>query len=221
MPQSAPEQVVNYVRSSPEFVIYDTIDGQYNHIGATVADAILQANNRYKTHVKPRVDMILRVYPETQTTTSVLHLLNDISATEFLNWKGKDRAERFCCVLHLFASENVESEADLKDWLLNGSDLSKLLSIKGIGAKTVDYFKILVGLPAIAVDRHLLNFLELVGLEPGGYEKAQSTLNSAADILSIRPAYFDHSIWQFMSKRPKGTGNECQSSTPKLSANRL
>ncbi len=200
------EKLVQYVRSLPGFVMYTTIDGNYNHIGATVADAILQANNRYATNVKPRVNRILTTYPEAKTTTSVLRLLKENGATEFLSWRGEDRTERFCRVLDLFVSENIENEADLRTWLLINANLLKLRSIKGIGPKTVDYFKILVGVSTSAIDRHLLNFLGLAGFAPCGYNEAQAVINTAADILSVDRAYFDHSIWQFMSRRAAQSG---------------
>jgi hypothetical protein len=79
------EKLAHCVRSLPDFIMYETIDGNYNHIGATVADAVLQANLRYKTHVKPRVNRILAQYPESRTTSSVLTLLKSITATEFLS----------------------------------------------------------------------------------------------------------------------------------------
>lgn len=206
MTMSDPEKLVRYIHSLPEFVIYTTIDGNYNHIGATVADAVLQANNRYATNVKPRVNRILATYPEARTTTSVLRLLEEISATEFLSWRGEDRAERFCRVLGLFASEYIENEADLHAWFLDNANLLKLRSIKGIGPKTVDYFKISVGVSTSAIDRHLLNFLALAGVTPCGYSEAQEVINAAADILSVDRAHFDHSIWQFMSRRAAQSG---------------
>lgn len=183
--------------------MYKDIDGNYNHIGATVADAVLQANLRYKTHVKPRVNRILSRYPEARTTTSVLQLLASIPATEFLSWRGEDRAQRFSRVLDLFASEKIETESDLREWLSHKVSLQKLLSINGIGPKTVDYFKILVGESTSAIDRHLLNFLALAGLRLSDYRRAQAVINTAADMLSIDRAHFDHSIWQFMSKRAR------------------
>jgi hypothetical protein len=61
MALSDPEKLAHYVKSLPDFEFYQTIDGNYDHIGATVADAILQANNKYSTHVKPRVNRILKV----------------------------------------------------------------------------------------------------------------------------------------------------------------
>ena len=43
------EHLAQYVRSlGAQFPIYTEIDGGYNHIGATIADAILQANRDYE-----------------------------------------------------------------------------------------------------------------------------------------------------------------------------
>ena len=209
MALSNPEKLAHYVKSLPGFVFYETIDGNYDHIGATVADAVLQANNKYSTHVKPRVNRILTLYPEARTTSSVLRRLELISATEFLDWRGEDRAERFRKVLELFSAEGIEVEADLREWLSKDANLPKLRSMKGVGPKTIDYFKILVGVSTSAIDRHLLNFLGLAGLAPCGYLDAQTIINAAADILEVDRAYFDHSIWQFMSKGVASQPGEC------------
>lgn len=205
MTLSDPEKLTLFVKSLPNFKFYETIDGNYGHMGATIADAILQANLRYSTHVKPRVDRILAEYPDVHTTSAVLHLLKSIKATKFLNWRGEDRAERFSRVLDLFEAEGIEDEEALRAWLSNKSNLPKLRAIKGIGPKTIDYFQILVGVSTSAVDRHLLNFLALAGLAPRGYQDAQCIINAAADIQSIDRAKFDHSIWQYMSKRAAGS----------------
>ena len=196
-----PEKLACYVRSLPDFEHYKTIDGHYDHVGAIVADAILQANMRYATHVRPRVNRILDRYPETRTTSSVLSVLELTSASEFLNWKGTDRIERFTVVLELLAAEGVETEKDLRKWLSNEPNLPKLQSIKGVGPKTIDYFQILVGISTSAVDRHLFRFLADAGLVVSNYIDAQTKINAAADILAVDRAHFDHSIWQYMSKK--------------------
>jgi hypothetical protein len=205
------EKLAHYIRSLHGFVFYETIDGNYKHIGATVADAILQANNNYKVNVKPRVNRILAQYSSARTTSSVQSLLRSVPATEFLGWRGVDRAKRFSQVLDLFGAEGIENEANLREWLSLESNLPKLRAIKGIGPKTIDYFKILVGVSTSAIDRHLLNFLELAGLVPCSYVDAQSIINATADIFRVNRAYFDHSIWQFMSKRAAASQHgECQ-----------
>ncbi len=213
MTSSNAYQLAKFIDSIDDFEIYTDIDGNYDHIGATVADAILQANNRYATHVKPRVNRILETYPEARTTTAVINLLGNISAKELLSWNGEDRAERFHKIILLFAAESIETESDLCKWLLNSSNTLKLKAIKGIGQKTADYFKILVGISTCAIDRHLLSFLDFAGLTYNEYSQAQDVINSTADLLSIDRAHFDHSIWQYMSKRvikPKKPKTRCK-----------
>ena len=186
--------------------IVDSIDGSYNHMGQTVADAVLQANLRYETHVVPRVNKILPNYPEARTVSAVFELRSSVPTTKFLSWRGIDRANRFDAIIDLFKSENIETENDLKDRFLSAQHENlenKLRSIKGIGPKTVDYFKILVGIPASAIDRHLLNFLEEAGIHNSNYNEAQAIINDTADNLQIDRAIFDHSIWHYMSNRPK------------------
>lgn len=198
---SESEKLVQFVQRLVTFEIYTKIDGNYDHIGATIADAVLQANNKYATNVKPRIVRIIAQYPEVRTTRALMILLQSIAVTEFLNWRGLDRAERFQFVLNLFVAEAIETQGDLREWLLIDANLTKLRSIKGIGPKTVDYFKILSGIQTNAIDRHLLKILELAGIQTTGYAHAQSIINDTADLLEVERAYFDHSIWQFMSKK--------------------
>jgi len=208
VPEDA-EILASYVRSLPDFTFVAAMD-RYNHMGAIVADAVLQANNRYNATVKPRVDQILAQYPHACTTSSILDVLQSTGATDFLNWKGVDRAERFCQVIELFKAERVEAESDLQKWLSQDSNLPKLISIKGIGPKTVDYFKILVGIPTSAIDRRLRKFLGLAGLTLNPYADAQSVINSTADILGKDRACFDHSIWLFISEKTTKRSTPCQ-----------
>ena len=73
------EKLAHYVRSL-SFKFYETIDGNYDHIGATVADAVLQANNNYSTHVKPRVNWLLERYPDARTTRIVQPFIRRLRA---------------------------------------------------------------------------------------------------------------------------------------------
>ena len=186
-----------------EFPIVEEIDGCYNHMAATAADAILQANLRYETHVAPRVEAIPKKYPEAKTTSAALQVLESVPATEFLNWRGQDRADRFVALLKLFQANRIETEDDLKRCFLEDSKAieNQLLAQSGIGLKTVSYLKILVGLQTSAVDRHLLRFLEEAGLHCSDEKAAQSLINAAADRLKIPQALFDHSIWHYMKDK--------------------
>jgi len=108
---------------------------------------------------------------------------------------------RFEAVLALFLHEGVDTEAELRDWLWHSDGATKLRTIQGIGPKTADYFKILVGIPESAIDRHLLGFLLMAGIGPVGYEEAQAIINATADLMGVGRAHSDHSIWQYMSRR--------------------
>lgn len=195
------EQLAQFVQEIANFEIYTKIDGNYDHIGAIIADAVLQANNKYATNVKPRIVRIITEYPNIKTTSGLTKLLQSIEVADFLNWRGIERTKRFKLVLDLFTTEGIETQENLREWLLIDFNLTKLRSIKGIGPKTVDYFKILSGIQTSAIDRHLLKFLEMAGIQPISYAHAQSIINTTADLLEVERACFDHSIWQFMSKR--------------------
>lgn len=75
--------------------------------------------------------------------------------------------------------------------------------MRGIGPKTADYIKILIGSQTAAADRHVFRLLSEAGLEASNYEVARDILNLTADILGVERVFFDHSIWQYMSKREK------------------
>jgi len=77
--------LVQFVQSLSGFRIIDEIDGNYNHMGATIADAILQANMKYESHVRPRVNRIRTKYPEAATISGLRRLLSEIMMTEFLD----------------------------------------------------------------------------------------------------------------------------------------
>lgn len=63
MDSSKSEQVVNYIRSLLRgFVIYTQIDANYGHVGAILADAVLQSNNNYERNVRPRIARIRKLY---------------------------------------------------------------------------------------------------------------------------------------------------------------
>jgi len=195
----AARRLVEYIKSLPDFV-YHKVDPPYGHMGATIADSILQANNQYDSNVAPRIRRILARWPRENTVTAVLELLKSVPAMQFLNWNGKDRADRFCEVLHLLKREGVENESDFRTWLERDTNLPKLRAIHGIGPKTVDYVNLMVGLQGAAIDRRLLKFLGMAGilLNQSDYDTALAIVNRAADLACVPRADFDHSIWRYI-----------------------
>ena len=194
------QRLVQYIESRTDFILCK-VDPPYGHMGATIADTVLQANNRYSS-VTPRVQRILTRWPNATSVTAVLEVLESVPTVSFLNWNGVDRAERFDSILCVLNKERVETETDLETWMMKDANLQKLRAIHGVGPKTVDYLKIMVGSQSIAIDRRLLTFLSGAGIacQSSDYDRAREILRRAAVLLSIPPADFDHSIWRYIGE---------------------
>jgi len=93
-------------------------------------------------------------------------------------------------------NNGIESIADLKDWLTVGDHSARLSAIYGVGPKTTEYIKILVGLQTAAPDTRLREFLAQAGILSAGDAIDREVINRTADLLSIPRSCFDHSIWQ-------------------------
>jgi hypothetical protein len=194
-------KLAEYIRGLSDFRIVTEIDGNYGHLGATIADGVLQANMKYETHVRPRISRIRASFPTAATLLGLKKTLMQETTKLFLDWGGADRVKRFDDIVDLFSSEGIETEDDLRDWLLNERKLPKLATIKGVGPKTTDYFQILVGLQTCAIDRRLLDFLQQANVAVSGYHEARTIINLTADILGVKRAYLDHSIWEYIGKQ--------------------
>lgn len=212
--QQAAKKFANYLQLLTNFVVVDYFDGNYNHMGATISDAILQAGLKYESVVRPRIARMRSQYPEAKTTSAFLKLLSDVGAKVVLEWSDDEKPNRVLGLAKFFLAQHVETEQELKAWLAIQSNLPNLLMVRGIGPKTVDYIKILVGSQTTAVDRHVFAILSEAGLPTTNYEQARDIVNVAGDILGIERAYFDHSIWQYMSRRqsPSTSSSSCKHS---------
>lgn len=197
--------LINYIKSLKDFTIAEPdIPVPYNHMGATITDAMLQAGTTWETVVKPRIKKILN-YSEAKTTTGFLKLLEREGIKRLLNWDDDEKPTRILRVVCFFETEKIETEADLKTWIQNDENVTKLKKLRGIGNKTADYFKILVGISTSAVDRHLIQFLRKAGIviSINEYSKAQKIINKSAEKMGIKKSILDHSIWKYMSTKQK------------------
>ena len=203
--------VLRLVESLSDFELMEDLALPYNHMGATITDAVLQAGLRYETTVWPRVQHVMGI-PEAATTTGFLTVLRKRGGEEVVRWTHEEKLGRMYAVSELFIAEGVETEEDLRVWLCAGSsdpawsapceaNAARLLAVHGIGPKTVDYFKILCGeQDTAAIDMHLTAFLERAGVRVTSYEQAREVIRAAAAELGVPAAQLDHSIWTYMSK---------------------
>ncbi len=135
-----------------------------------------------------------------------------MGADKLLNWKHPEKLQRIISAAKFFMNQGIETEADLKDWLQKPQNITRLKQLRGVGEKTADYFKILVGIPAVAMDRHLFAFLEKAQLNGNDYRTAQMIISRVSEKIGVKSSYLDHSIWKYMSTG-KETKTQCARKT--------
>jgi len=117
-----------------------------------------------------------------------------------LDWKDPTKPERILDLAWLLANQGVESEDDIRQLLMTPGSERLLLEIDGIGPKTVDYLKMLVGLSTVAVDRHIKSYVNAAGLPYSSYDDIKLLVSMTADQMGIDHAVLDLAIWKHGAK---------------------
>lgn len=177
--------------------------GDYKHMGATIAASILQAGLNWETTVKPRIDRLITEFPQASTTTGFLTLLERDGHSRILGWSDDEKPNRILGVARFFQAHGVETEIELREWLLSDANADQLLDLRGVGDKTVDFFKILVRIQTNAVDRHLKALVADAGIEAKTYRECHAVINRAADLRGFDRVLLDFSIWKYKSELKK------------------
>lgn len=171
-----------------------------DHLGAALADCVLQAGLNYSTVVRGRVERILSLYPEAETLDGTLTVLKHHTVADFLLWSHSEKIERFTNLVRLLKTHRVNDTSGLLSWLKRDECRGRLLMIRGVGPKTVDYLACLVGMDCVAVDRHVKKFVNDAGVKANGYDELRIVVSYAADLLEIPRRVFDAWIWQITSQ---------------------
>ena len=177
-----------------------------SHIGAALADCTLQAGFSYDTVVSGRVRRIVELFPEAATVSGTIDVLSAYGPRHFLSWTHPGKIVRFTGLLCHIHAESVESCADLCSWLDREEARQSLLSLTGIGPKTVDYLCGLVGLDCVAVDRHMRQLSRWVGIEQTDYAELKLVISYAADLMDVPRRQFDWWLWRVMARKDKRQG---------------
>lgn len=174
---------------------------RYLHMGATICDAALQAGLNYRTVVAPRVASVLRSWPTATTTSAFSRKTRLYGLSRVLEWQDPVKLTRIIELARFLRDAEVETENELAAFLEDERNAAALLTIRGVGPKTVDYLKILAGLPAFAVDRHVKAVIAQAGIACDSYEEARGLMLAAAEQLAVDAAALDGRIWAAMSQR--------------------
>lgn len=205
------DKLIRFIRSNG-IVASTSVAHGYKHMGATLSDAILQAGLNYNTVVRPRVLRLLHHFPKAKTTSQFLDLVDEFGAAHLLNWKHPEKPTRLTAIANFFYVRSIETENCLGDWLQSPDNATHLESIRGVGPKTVDYLKMLAGIPSVAVDRHIKAFVQRAGFNSDNYISIRKLVEDAADQLRVHRTNLDYAIWAHVSQ------TRVSSSSPQFSS---
>ncbi|WP_321938075.1 HhH-GDP family DNA glycosylase [Burkholderia cepacia] len=166
------------------------------HLGAVLADSVLQAGLNYTTVVRPRIAAILQAHPNRVTISSLVALIEGGETGAFLNWRHHEKVARFEALVLFLKEWGIDDVKDLRAGLASDEFCNVIQTVNGIGPKTVDYMACLVGIDSIAVDRHVRTFAKTVGVKSDDYYFLRKSFCCAADLLSLPRREFDAWLWR-------------------------
>jgi len=203
MRPSAADAILALIRKLPDFEVLHNVRTSYGHMGATIADGVLQAGISYETVVWPRVHRLLTEFPQAKTTDTFYDLLKHRGTAEVLQWRESEKTRRVEGVTEFLKAKGLQTEDDLKGWLAEPAHADEFRRLRGVGPKTLDYFRMLAGIPSVAVDRHLVSFVSMAGLDQLGYDEIREAVCQAAHCLGTDESSLDFSVWIYMSNGGK------------------
>ncbi|MBI2054665.1 MAG: hypothetical protein HYT39_01025 [Candidatus Sungbacteria bacterium] len=170
-------------------------------MGAIIIDGILQAGINYNAVVLPRVLSFLSANSKLRTLTDFKRKIQEVGIDAVINFRNEAKIQRIKDIVNLLELEGVDTVNDFKKWLGKDANINKLKSIKGIGDKTSDYFQILVGISAVAVDTNIRDFLRVAGIKvkDDEYSRPKQIVENAAKEMNIGLSVLDYSIWSHVS----------------------
>jgi hypothetical protein len=167
----------------------------YDHAGALLADAVLQAGLRYRTVVWPRVGRILKEFPDADRVSALVYFVREGNTTHLLDWRHPTKIVRFERLVDFLHAAGIDTTDDIRLAFASDGFSAELQQVNGVGPKTVDYIACLVGIESIPVDRHIRSFASKAGINRNDYGFLKNAFCFAADLLSISRREFDAWIW--------------------------
>lgn len=188
-------QIDDFTFIEPEYCPY------INHVGALFTDTILQAGVNYRSVVWPRVAHVLDTFPYATTVSIFAEILDNYGTANVLHWSNTEKIQRMNELVSFCLEHQIETSRQLTEFLRYEKNVSMLKDIHGIGNKTCDYLKRLLGFDTVAVDRHIRSFMESADIFCDDYFDIKEIVEFAADFMDKTRRELDYSIWSYMSRK--------------------
>lgn len=190
-------QIDDFKFIEPEYCPY------INHVGALFTDTILQAGVNYRSVVWPRVAHVLDTFPYATTVSIFAEILENYGTANVLHWSNAEKIQRMNELVWFCLDHQIETSRQLIEFLRYEKNVSMLKDIHGIGNKTCDYLKRLLGFDTVAVDRHIRSFMESADIFCDDYFDIKEIVEYTADFMDKTRRELDYSIWSYMSRKEK------------------
>lgn len=188
-------QIDDFKFIEPEYCPY------INHVGALFTDTILQAGVNYRSVVWPRVAHVLDTFPYATTVSIFAEILENYGTANVLHWSNAEKIQRMNELVLFCLDHQIETSRQLTEFLRYEQNVNMLKDIHGIGNKTCDYLKRLLGFDTVAVDRHIRSFMESADIFCDDYFDIKEIVEYAADFMDKTRRELDYSIWSYMSSK--------------------
>ncbi len=188
-------QIDDFKFVEPEYCPY------INHVGAIFTDTILQAGVNYRSVVWPRVAHVLDTFPYATTVSIFAEILENYGTANVLHWSNAEKIQRMNELVLFCLDHQIETSRQLTEFLRYEQNVNMLKDIHGIGNKTCDYLKRLLGFDTVAVDRHIRSFMESADIYCDDYFDIKEIVEYAADFMEKTRRVLDYSIWSYMSRK--------------------
>jgi hypothetical protein len=200
-------QLAEFISRMDGFTVPEKRGAGYQHMGAIICDSILQAGLNYRYVVAPRIETLLIRWPSAYRTSTFARMIRRHGLMQVLAWKDSEKPGRIEDLTNFLLQQSVDTENELRSWLSSSSNIPLLRQIHGVGPKTVDYIKSLVGIDTVAVDRHIRTVVSWAGISATDYEETREIVCEAAAILNHELCAFDYAIWRYVSTLDRGSSS--------------
>ncbi len=151
----------------------------------------------------PRVAYILEFFPNAKTVKTFSSVLGHYGVNKVLNWNSDIKTQRMEDLVAFCLAHSIDTTTELAHFLKEKKGEEALKKINGIGNKTCDYLKRLLGFDNVAVDRHIRAFLVRADIKYDNYYDIKEVVEFAADFMEMDRRTLDYSIWSYMSNQTK------------------
>jgi hypothetical protein len=177
-------------------------DVPFGHMGATLADAVLQEGLTTGSGPAPAAQRLRRAYPTARTTSAFSVLLESAEPSELWGAGDARKVRALEALVQLFLDEQVETEDDLRDWLDREGSKRRLSLTASFGERAFQYLRFLSGAAdAIAVDRWFWRVLDGSGVRTYGFHDGLGLYEEAAAILGVSLPTLQYSLWRHGTSR--------------------